>query len=218
MVLWATKKILGREFLLAYHTFQENTRSSAMFLVMILYMGVPKTWDKKLCQMVFIHAMLGEIDEALDNVNDNLMMSLPQNYYMSLGNRVEVKKFPVVRSLNPVRLEKLWDEKEQSIMFLLKAAKMMKTPPKGWVQQYLVEEWLARKVVADDDGDWELGMGEEWVPNDSRDLEAKVSSPTHVNYGLDCPVIANYMAYMKWVETEEEEDNEDEDEEQGKAL
>lgn len=36
---------------------------------------------------------------------------------------------------------------------------MMKTPPKGWVQKYLVEEGTSTKLVADDDEYWELGMG-----------------------------------------------------------
>lgn len=112
VVLWETKKIVGREFFLLYHKFMENIDISAMFLEMLLYMGVPKSRAKKLCQMVFIHAMLGDIDEALDNMDDKLMVLLPHNYYMSLGNGVEVKKFIVDKSLNLVGLVKLWDEKE----------------------------------------------------------------------------------------------------------
>lgn len=67
-----------------------------MFVAMLIYMGVSKPRTKKVCQMVFRHSFLGEIDDVLDNVDNNLHLPLPQNYYMFVGRGIEVKKYVVV--------------------------------------------------------------------------------------------------------------------------
>lgn len=62
-------------------------------------MGTSKQQAKLLTQMMFKHRLLGEIDVVLDNIDANIIILLPQNYYMSLSNGAEVKKLVIVNSL-----------------------------------------------------------------------------------------------------------------------
>lgn len=82
LILWAIKKVLGKEFLMSRKRWRENLDILAMFLAIFLYMGLPKERSKKLYHMVFEHAWLGEIDEAVDNVDGNLLVPFSQHYYV----------------------------------------------------------------------------------------------------------------------------------------
>ena len=55
--------------LYTYHKYRVNTCIASMFLALILMRGTPKSRAKNLCQCVFTHKYLGEIDSALDNVD-----------------------------------------------------------------------------------------------------------------------------------------------------
>lgn len=37
----------------------------------------------------------------------------------------------------------------------------------------------------------------EWAENDGKVLKAKVKSPTNLNCGVDFPLIADYLTFMK---------------------
>ena len=96
LILWETNQVVGQEFLKDYHRARSNTKILAMFLAVLLHMGVSKEISKKLTQMVFVHALLGDIDATLDNVDDNRKIPMPHNYYMMQMRGREVMKFPLV--------------------------------------------------------------------------------------------------------------------------
>lgn len=147
--------------------------------------------------MEFQHFLLGEIDEALDNLDGNLLISMPQNYYMSLGNGLEVPKFIVVLLLKSMELKKLWREIERNITFIMHAIGISRNQLEGWVQEYVNVEGIEGKFWAIDDEDWELGAIEEWFENDFRDMVEMDNHPTHQACGTDCPVVLNAIMARK---------------------
>lgn len=168
-----------------------------MFMAILFHMEVSKESAKKLTQMVFKHAWLVEIDAALDNVDANKWIPMPQNYYMIRMHGREIMKFSLIRTIEPKIYEKLWDIRECNIFFLLRAIKLVTNFPRGWALGYLGDEDLVNEVVVNDEEDWELGLGEEWHKNDEQDPEQKAKSPAHVNCGPDCPVITDFKAWQK---------------------
>lgn len=89
LVLHATKRVLGEEFLKAFHRYRVNTDMTTMFLTVLLYMGVRKA----------------KANTTLDNMDGNLLISLPQNNYMSIWYGVGVGKIPIVCTLMLETLE-----------------------------------------------------------------------------------------------------------------
>lgn len=121
-------------------------------------------------------------------------------------NGREVMKFPPIRTIDLEGFEKLWDERKRNIFFLLRETKLVKTLPQGWAMRYVEDEGFIDEILAGDDDVWDFGMGEEWCQNDNRDPKVKAKGPTHQNCGVDCPVVVDYIAYMKRIESDEEED------------
>lgn len=53
LMLQVVKGVLGPKFLLATHKLMGNSKIPAMFLAMLMYMGVSKAQGKKLYQIIF---------------------------------------------------------------------------------------------------------------------------------------------------------------------
>lgn len=115
---------------------------------------------------------MGEIDDVLDNIDANLRIMLPQNYYMSLSNGAKVRKLVIVNSLDFESLQATWPVISRNIDFLLKASGIQIRFTSKWREKFLRDEDL---VGGDDLGilesvelmggnDWGFGLGEEWLP------------------------------------------------------
>lgn len=139
---------------MAYHKYRANVDIPAFFLAMVIYMGTSKQRAKLLTQMMFKHRLLGEIDTVLDNIDANMRISLPQNYYMSLGNRTEVRKLVIVNSLDFDTLQATWPVITRNIDFLLKTAGIQNGFTSDWWAKFLHDKELAG---ADDFGILENG-------------------------------------------------------------
>lgn len=110
---------------------------------MIIYMGTSKQKEKLLTQMMFKHRLLGEIDVVLDNIDANLRILLPQNYYMSFSNGAEVKKLVIVNSLDFESLQATWHVISRNIDFLLIEASIQSDFTSDWREKFLCDEELA---------------------------------------------------------------------------
>ncbi|XP_059076445.1 uncharacterized protein LOC131875787 [Cryptomeria japonica] len=143
LILHGLKRIMGKEFLMAYHRYRANANIPTFFPAILIYMGTSKQQAKLLTQMMFKHRLLGEIDIVLDNIDANLRIPLPQNYYMSLSNEAEVKKLMIVNSLDFASFQATWLVISTNIEFLLKAAGIQSGFTSNWRAIFLYGEDLA---------------------------------------------------------------------------
>ncbi|GLJ44255.1 hypothetical protein SUGI_0924970 [Cryptomeria japonica] len=124
---------------------------------------------------------------------------------MSMGNGVEVRKFIIVQILEPERLQQSWPKKNQNIALILQIIGIEAGPISGSFTNYVREEGLieCKDIGIDEHGfelgknDWGLGLGEEWIPNDYKDVEEIAVGHTHELCKPECPVIAEAMMAQK---------------------
>lgn len=85
MILHYVKRILGKQFVNAYHRYRANPDILTFLLAMLLYMMISKQKTKLLTQMVFEHCFLGEIDVVLDNVDSIIRLPFPKKLLYEFG-------------------------------------------------------------------------------------------------------------------------------------
>lgn len=182
---------------MAYHRYRANADIPALFIEMLIYMGTSKQQAKQLTQTMFKHHFLGEIDVVLDNIDANLRIPLPQNYYMSLSNGAKVKNLVIVNSQDFESFQAIWPIISKNIEFLLKAGGLQSDFTSNWRAIFLYGEDI---VVTDDLGilengdlvdgnNWGFGLGEEWYPKDYWLPKEKAESAAHLNCGPECPIV-----------------------------
>ncbi|GLJ39899.1 hypothetical protein SUGI_0815910 [Cryptomeria japonica] len=131
------KLILGNQFLRTDHKYKVNTKIPTIFLATLLHFGLSKDKLEMLVKKVFKSDLLGGLDQALRNIDENLTIPLPIDYGVTLKNERQPPRFPILYIEDESTFKYISFTVERNANFLWKLFKMSKTEDKEWIRSFL---------------------------------------------------------------------------------
>ncbi|GLJ26987.1 hypothetical protein SUGI_0528630 [Cryptomeria japonica] len=146
VVLMVVKKIVGEVGSASDHRYQVKYDILALFVSILLKVGISKFEAIQLCKVVFRAEFLGDLNTVVNNVDDNLMVPFPVDYRLPQGpqarhqNERDVVNCPLLT----IRDERAFEDSRVGIMrnvnFFQKWLGMKATVDGNWFYVYFIAE------------------------------------------------------------------------------